>query len=150
MNTDQLWFTNSRVNVLLSNRDNAIGLSILENMMPHGFSPPMHVHHQEAETFYVVEGTFRFEMDGKVTIAGPGDVVHAPAGSRHSFLAMSPDGGRFLTVTQGGFEDMVREASRPAQDGLPEQVAPDAAQQQMLADACLRNGIELIGAPLAA
>ena len=151
MNTDNLWFTNARMQVRLSNRDNESGLSILENIMAHGFSPPLHVHHDEAETFYVLEGTFRFEMDGKATIAGPGDVVHIPAGAEHSFLVMSPDGGRCLTITQGRFEDMVREASRPAaNDGLPEQVVPTPEQQKMLAEVCHRNGIDLLGAPLAA
>jgi quercetin dioxygenase-like cupin family protein len=151
MNKDNLWFTNARMQVRLSNRDNESGLSILENIMPHGFSPPLHVHHSENETFYVLEGNFRFEMDGKSTIAGPGDVVHVPAGAKHSFLVTSPDGARCLTITQGGFEDMVREASRPAtNEGLPEQSIPNPEQQQMLAEACRRNGIDLLGAPLAA
>jgi quercetin dioxygenase-like cupin family protein len=151
MNTDQLWFTNVLMNVRLSNRDNAAGLSLLENVMAHGFSPPLHVHHHENETFYMLEGTVRFEMDGKPIIAGPGDVVHVPAGAVHSFVVLSPDGARFLTITDGGFEDMVREVSRPAaNDGLPEQTVPTPAQQQMLAAACSRNGLELLGAPLAA
>lgn len=151
MRSDDLWFTTSRVQVKLSNRDNAAGLSVTEHTMAHGFSPPLHTHHQEDETFCVLEGTVRFELDGKSSVASQGDVVHAPAGSRHSFVVLSPDGARFLTITQGGFENMVREASRPARtDGLPEQVPPTAAQQQMLATACLRHGLELLGPPLAA
>ena len=151
MHNDSLWFTAARANVKLSNRDNARGLSIIENVMAQGFSPPMHVHHDETETFYVIEGRFRFVMDGVATIAGPGDVLHIPAGVTHSFLVLSPTGGRFLAITDGGFEDIVREASRPAaDDGLPEQAPPTPAQQQALATACLANGIELVGAPLAA
>lgn len=151
MNNDALWFTNARVNVRLSNRDNRSGMSLLENVMPFGFSPPRHVHFEEAETFYVIEGTFQFEVDGKSSIAEAGDVLHAHAGALHSFLVLSPDGGRLLTITQGRFEDMVREVSRPADnDGLPMQAPPTDAQKQMLAEACLRNGIELRGAPLAA
>jgi quercetin dioxygenase-like cupin family protein len=151
MHNDNLWFTNMLMQVRLSNRDNDAGLSIMENVMAHGFSPPLHTHHREDETFYILEGTVRFQLDGKSTIATPGDVVHAPAGSVHSFMVMSPEGARFLTITQGGFEDMVRETSRPAaNDGLPEQVVPTLEQQKMLADAALRNGLELLGPPLAA
>lgn len=151
MPTEDLWFTNARVRVQLSNRANDAGLSILEHHMAHGFSPPVHVHHHEDESFYVLSGCFRFEMDGVATIAGPGDSIHIPAGAVHSFVVLSPEGGRVLTMTQAGFEDMVREASRPANDaGLPEQTPPTPAQRQLLADACRRNGIELLGAPLAA
>lgn len=151
MPNDALWFMTSRVRVRLSNRDNAAGLSVLDQMLPPDFSPPLHVHHHEDETFCIVEGQFRFEVDGASLRCGPGDVVHAPAGSIHSFLVLSPEGGRCLTITQGGFEDMVRQASRPAaNDGLPEQVPPTPAQQQMLARVCLSNGIELLGPPLAA
>jgi quercetin dioxygenase-like cupin family protein len=148
---DDLWFTTSRVRVRLSNRDNARGVSVLEHIMAYGFSPPLHVHHDEDETFYVIEGRFLFEMAGRQTIAQPGDVVHVPAGTVHSFLVTSPHGGRCLTITQGGFENMVRAASRPAErDALPVQAPPTPAQQAALAAAGRRHGIELLGAPLAA
>lgn len=151
MPTEDLWFTTARVRVQVSNRANETGLSILEHEMACGFSPPVHVHYHEDESFYVLSGRFRFEMDGVATIAAAGDSVHIPAGAVHSFVVLSPEGGRCLTVTQAGLEDMVREASRPAQgDGLPEQAPPTPAQQRLLADACRRNGIELLGAPLAA
>ena len=151
MRNDSLWFTTARAQVRLSNRDNAQRMSVVEHTMAYGFSPPLHTHHDEAETFCMLDGVVRFELNGKATIAGTGEVVHAPAGSVHSFRVMSPDGARFLTITQGGFEDMIRETSLPAQTaGLPDQAPPTPAQQQALAEAGLRNGIELLGAPLAA
>lgn len=151
MQTDDLWFTTARTDIHLSNKANARGLSIIEHTMAHGFSPPRHVHYEEDETFHVLAGEVRFEMNGTTLVARPGDTVHAPAGTPHCFVVVSPQGARFLTVTLGGFEDMVREASRPAaNDGLPEQAPPTPDQQRMLAAAALRHGIELIGAPLAA
>jgi quercetin dioxygenase-like cupin family protein len=151
MRNDDLWFTTARVQVKLSKQDNAGGMTVLEHTMAHGFSPPLHTHHDEDETFCILAGTVRFEVDGKTVVASAGDVVHAPARSRHSFMVLSPDGARFLTITNGGFEEMVRESSRPAKtDSLPEQVPPTPAQQQALFEAGIRNGIELLGAPLAA
>lgn len=151
MRHDDLWFTTSRAIVRLSNRDNGRGLSLIEHELAEGFSPPLHVHRHEDETFYVLEGRIRFQLNGEAHEAGPGDVVHAPAGAVHSFLVTSPGGARTLSITQAGFEEMVREASRPAEHaGLPDQAPPSPAQQALLAQACARNGIDLLGPPLAA
>lgn len=81
MHTDDLWFTTSRAEIHLSNKANARGLSIIEHTMAYGFSPPRHVHYDEDETFHVLTGEARFEMNGETIVAGPGDTVHAPSGT---------------------------------------------------------------------
>lgn len=148
--TDDAWFLATRVRFKLSAADNAGRLSIIESDMPFGFSPPIHVHQNENETFCVLAGEVRFEVDGEAVVARAGDVVHAASGTVHSFIVTSPGGGRFLTITDGQFEAMVRELARPAEHAdLPPFTPPTPAQAQALAAACLRNGIELLGPPLA-
>jgi uncharacterized cupin superfamily protein len=35
-------------------------LSVFEGLIPSGSGPPPHIHHQQEEAFYVLEGTFSF------------------------------------------------------------------------------------------
>ncbi len=102
-----------------------------------------------SETFYILEGRFRFQCDGKIIEAGVGDTVHVPKGIVHSFRVISAY-GRFLTITRGDFEKMVRAASRPAEnEGLPEQLPPTVEQQESLSRLCSAHGIDLLGPPIA-
>ncbi len=57
---NSLWFMNGHVTIHLSKSANADGISITEHLLPTGFGPPFHIHHDEDETFYVLEGEFRF------------------------------------------------------------------------------------------
>jgi mannose-6-phosphate isomerase-like protein (cupin superfamily) len=145
-----LWFGNSRVAIRVASADGADGLSVIEHWMPLGEAPPLHVHRTEDELFRILSGRFRFRVGTRVLEAGPGDTLLAPKGVPHHFRVVSPEGGHCLTVTRGAdFETMVRTVSRPAaRDGLPDQVVPDAAMIDALAQACAANGIDVIGAPL--
>ncbi|MDK4732216.1 cupin domain-containing protein [Rhizobium sp. CNPSo 3490] len=116
--------------------------------MAKDFAPPLHIHHQESETFVILEGQFRFQRDGEVIEADVGDTIHLPRNSVHGFRVLS-DYGRCLTITNGPFEDMVRAASRLAQEeALPEQLPPTIEQQQALARICSAHAIDLVGAPI--
>lgn len=147
--SDALWFGDGRVSVRLAQRENAGGVSVLEHRLPYGSAPPTHVHHDEDETFHILEGCVRFRVGGAERIVRAGDTLIAPRGVPHAFRVESPLGARVLTVTRGGFEAMVREVSRPAADaGLPPTEPPSPAMQAHLAAACLAHGIELLGPPL--
>ena len=141
-----LWFMTGRIHFHVSQRDNADGLSIVEHVLAHGFGPPLHIHRDEDEFFHILDGTFRFRL-GDRTIAGlPGDVIALPRGGAHGFRVLSPEGGRCLTMTRGGFEGMLRAASRPADHpGLPPQLPPTPEQQAALHAICATHGIDLIG-----
>ncbi|ARO33670.1 cupin 2 domain-containing protein (plasmid) [Rhizobium sp. NXC14] len=147
-NTDSLWFMTAHLLVRLRQADNAEGLSIIEHRMAKDFAPPLHIHHQESETFVILEGQFRFQRDGEVIEADVGDTIHLPRNSVHGFRVLS-DYGRCLTITNGPFENMVRAASRLAQEeALPEQLPPTIEQQQALAGICSAHAIDLVGAPI--
>lgn len=148
-NKQDLWFTTARLSILQSNRQQRHAPSVIEHRMAHGFAPPRHVHRDEDETFYILEGTFRFEVGGSTRELTPGETLFIPHGVVHGFKVTSPEGGRCLTITNGGFEAMVLGASRPATaSGLPEQVEPTPEMQAQLAEASHANGIDLVGPPL--
>ncbi|MET0429669.1 MAG: cupin domain-containing protein, partial [Microvirga sp.] len=120
-----LWFLDGRVTLHLAREDNAAGLSIGEHLLPSGFGPPYHVHHDEDETFYVIEGSLRTKQGDVLGTAEAGDVVFLARGIPHGFRVVSPTPARLLIVSTGGFEAMVRACSRPAEtDGLPVPAEP--------------------------
>ena len=62
-----------------------------------GFDNPPHTH-EEAEAFYVLEGSYTFYTDAEpVDDIGPGTLVFIPPGAIHGFRT-GPKGGRLLCL----------------------------------------------------
>lgn len=141
----------SIVSLRLASAENSGAISIIEHRMPFGLAPPLHVHKNEDEIFHIMEGTMRFEIGGMTKLAHAGDVICAPKGVAHSFVVESTGGAHCLTIVRGtDFETMVQQAATPAHPSEePRLVAPTAKDVENLANACARNGIEIIGPPLA-
>ena len=148
---DSLWFMNSHVRVALSKGGNNEGISLLEHTLPFGDAPPLHMHEDEDELFYLLKGEIFFQVGALSFLAKAGDAFVAPRKQPHGFKVMSPGGARLLTITRGGFEETVRCASRPAQSyELPAATEPTPEMQSALGSICAANGIALVGPPLAA
>jgi quercetin dioxygenase-like cupin family protein len=60
-------------------------LTAIETTNAPGFGPPLH-RHPETEVFYVLEGRYLFEVDGRRLIAETGDVITVPGGAAHAFV----------------------------------------------------------------
>lgn len=147
--TGDLWFLNSRVTIALAQADNGDGISVLDHQLPPGDAPPLHVHHGEDEVFHLLEGEVVFEVGGEKQVVRAGQTICAPRDVPHRYRVISPDGARYLTITRGGFERMVRSASRPAESaGLPPMQTPTPEMQRRLAELCAAQNIELLGPPL--
>ena len=68
-----------------------------------GFDNPPHTH-DEAEAFYVLEGSYTFYTDAApVEGVGPGTFVLVPPGAVHGFRT-GPEGGRLLAVWPSAVE----------------------------------------------
>lgn len=148
-NPSALWFLNGRVEVLRASAEHPDGVSVMEIALPFGDSPPLHVHHRQDEVFHILEGEVRFRVGDQDIVGREGQTLVGPAGAPHSFRVLSPGGARMLVTTKGpDFEQTVRDFSRPAGEGLPEEaeVTPEIAQA--LGAVCARHHIDLLGPPL--
>src|SRR5438093_9196892 len=72
--------------------------SLHERTAPPGAASVPHVHSRVSEAFYVLDGEFSFELDGRTVNAGPGDYVHAPAGASHARRVTSSELARALIL----------------------------------------------------
>jgi mannose-6-phosphate isomerase-like protein (cupin superfamily) len=73
-----------------------------EHPVPVGYAVPMHVHLDEDEIFYILEGEITLiSPEGEMT-AGPGAFVHLPRGAAHGFHNPGPGEARMLVVASAG------------------------------------------------
>ena len=147
-----LRFLDSLVRVHVAHGDGGDGVSILEFRAPFGDSPPLHVHHTEDESFFVLDGSLRLAVGDDELRLEAGQGARAPRGVPHSYRVDSSGGARWLVVTTGGdFERFVGALAAPAaSEAIPERSGPPAPEQaEALAAVAAAHGIELVGPPLA-
>jgi mannose-6-phosphate isomerase-like protein (cupin superfamily) len=112
-----------QLKVKLSGADTAGACAIVESVTEPQSGPPLHRHTREDEHFYVLEGQFLFEIDGRRIPAGPGASLYAPRGTAHTFQNVGAAPGRLLVVSQPAgldsfFIDMDAAAAGNAQPDL--------------------------------
>ena len=116
----------------------------MEAIVPPGGGPPPHIHTNEDETFYVVEGRAEFLLGDELVVAGAGDFVSVPRGTVHRFHNASQELARLiLTFTPAGIEDFFRETLERAHDpgAIPDNVDEVAARY---AEAAPRYGMRFV------
>src|SRR5262249_40374476 len=80
--------------------------AILEQTIPAGHGPPLHVHRHETEIFYVLEGTFEITVGGQKVPASAGAIAVCPRDIPHTFRNVGTANARLLlTVIPGRFSN---------------------------------------------
>jgi mannose-6-phosphate isomerase-like protein (cupin superfamily) len=59
--------------------------TLLEAAEPSGFGPPVHIHEDAAEAFYVLEGEYHIVIEDRSFACPEGSFIYIPAGMRHGF-----------------------------------------------------------------
>ena len=108
--------------------------AILEQLVPPGHGPPLHVHRHETEIFYILEGTFEMRL-AEVTIPAPaGTMVVGPRDIPHTFKNVGSSTGKLLlTVIPGRFSNYFLDV-----DNVP------AADRDTIRALCAKYGVELL------
>jgi mannose-6-phosphate isomerase-like protein (cupin superfamily) len=73
------------VTVKASEDETAGVVSVLEAEEPPGFGPPIHVHHDCAEAFYVLAGEYIMFLEDREFVCPAGSFIFIPQGARHGF-----------------------------------------------------------------
>ena len=117
----------------------------MEAVVPPGGGPPPHIHRNEDETFYVLEGEVEILLGDELVTATVGDFVNVPRGRVHRFHNSGTEAMRMiLTFTPAGIEKFFEETLERALDPTlptPDNVAEVAARY---AAAAPRYGIEFL------
>jgi quercetin dioxygenase-like cupin family protein len=117
------------------------GLTAFENVVLPGEGPPLHRHEREGESWYVLEGRFRFKLGDTIHPAAAGSFVFAAAGTPHCFQNVGDSAARLLVcVTPAGMETIL--------DGIAALPA-GSADPAAIASLGRESGMEILGPPLA-
>lgn len=116
-----IWFLNTLFTVKAGADEAEGAFTFMEQHCPPGFAPPPHVHHDETEAFYMLDGTMHVTAGDVQGVVGPGDFVLLPKGIPHGFVVPWEAPARFIHLTSPGqFDHFAREVGEPA----PELVIP--------------------------
>lgn len=73
--------------------------ALLELVQPRAVpGPPLHVHHECDETYYVLDGTLTVRLGARTIDAAPGSFVLIPRGVAHTFTNRGERPARFLAT----------------------------------------------------
>jgi quercetin dioxygenase-like cupin family protein len=99
---EAFWLLGMLQTIRISRDDTAGRYGMLEIVVPAGFGSPWHVHPEEDEWFYVLDGELTFYVgDARLSLPA-GSFGFGPKGVPHTFIAEPPDGARALV----GFQPM--------------------------------------------
>lgn len=114
---------------------------------PHS-GPPMHVHHREDESYYILEGDYEFHTPGAPPVRSrPGAFVHIPRDVVHTYKNVAATPGRMVVLTvPAGLERFFAEIGQPVVDpSTPPSSLPDLAQMAAIAR---KYDLEVVGPPV--
>jgi mannose-6-phosphate isomerase-like protein (cupin superfamily) len=77
---------------------------------PHSEGPEAHIHKEEDDSFFILEGELELDHEGETFTAGKGTFVLIPPGVKHTFRNTSGEVCRVLNVhAPAGFDKRVME-----------------------------------------
>jgi quercetin dioxygenase-like cupin family protein len=103
------WVLGDRYTFLHSGR--SISVLEIESAIEHG-SPP-HLHRNEDETLYVIDGEIKVWKGDEEQTLGRGEFIFLPRGTPHWYQVVSPMARHLVTISPGGFESLFREIGTP-------------------------------------
>ena len=112
-----------------------------------GNEPPAHVHQNEDESYYILEGSIRFFVGDQVLEAHAGDFIHLPKGVPHRFELISKFVKELMWITSSGLEKWFWEHSAPAPDMQAVPIAtepPPAAVLDHFVLTLSQYGVEMV------
>ena len=122
---------------LKADADETAGVvSVLEAEEPPGFGPPIHVHHDSAEAFYVLEGEYIMYLEDSEFVCPAGSFIFIPVGVRHGFRVGNVPGRKlnfyFPAAMIGYFDDLATALGR------------DDMDSEELAEIARRHAVEIV------
>jgi quercetin dioxygenase-like cupin family protein len=127
---------NFRMSVKASSDETGGAFTLLEADEPPGFGPPMHIHHDAAEAFYVVEGEYHIFVEDQEFACPTGSFIYIPAGIPHGFRVGSEQSRKLNFYTPAAMVGYFDELA---------QLAGTEMEPVELAEVARRYGMEVIG-----
>jgi quercetin dioxygenase-like cupin family protein len=91
------------LDIKISARDTNNDIAVFEQtgLTPQG-GPPLHLHHNQDEWFYVVEGEYRFQVGEDKYEMKQGDTIFLPRNVPHAFIQLTDKGKMIVSYLPAG------------------------------------------------
>ena len=145
--SDVWFYGGARISVKIDGSHTAGRLYQAHLVEQRGSGPPLHVHHNADETFYVIDGELTIYVGDERIEAGPGDFVFGPQGVPHAYVARSEQAEFLATFAPASMDRFFEELGGiPVVPGEPAPAAsyPDPEE---FARAVAAWGVEIVGPP---
>ncbi|MGV8953862.1 MAG: cupin domain-containing protein [Cypionkella sp.] len=129
-------FLNGSFNTKVSAVDTGGALCVIDTVRTGRGGPPLHLHHEQDELFFVQEGEFRFQIGADNFELGPGDFIFGPRRVPHAFVNLSENGRLLIAFQPAGTMEAFFSA------GLR-----DPRSEEFIA-LSREHGMEVVGPPL--
>jgi quercetin dioxygenase-like cupin family protein len=124
------WGPAGTIRFLASAQSTNDSFSVVEVTEPPGSGAPLHVHHGEAEAFYILEGELELTCGDQTIAAGAGDFVYTPKGVPHKYTVKGKQLARVLLLfSRPGFEQFFAEGGAPLDQPPAGPPDPDALRR---------------------
>jgi quercetin dioxygenase-like cupin family protein len=141
---DALWFNGALQNIKVPGEWSDDAFSLVEVVSTRGRATGLHTDPSH-ETFYVLEGTILFHVDGEEHPAQAGETVAVRRGVPHAFVVTS-ETARFLVMnTPGGQDRFFRDGGEPALSRDFASAPPP--NHERTAQAAHAHGVDMLGPP---
>jgi mannose-6-phosphate isomerase-like protein (cupin superfamily) len=136
----EIRFTRTLIDIKVSTLDTLGALSVAEITSLHKGGPARHLHYEQDEWFYIVEGEHVIEVGEERYELGAGDSLLGPRKVAHAWAHVGEGTGRLIAALQPAgeieefFEDLAKLGGTPEREAL-----------QRVFDS---HGLELVGPPL--
>ena len=141
-----VWWKTGRMTVKASGAETGDAFSQVESDDPRGGATPRHVHHNEDETFYVLEGAITVLAGDERIDLGSGDYYFAPRGIPHATIVRSQRARVLTTISPAGLEQLFVAYGVPATgDQPPSGMAMPPMDE--VARLFAGHGVDIIGPP---
>jgi mannose-6-phosphate isomerase-like protein (cupin superfamily) len=141
-----VWSLGGRFTVKVAGADADGRFSLVETLAFRSTEPPLHIHHNEDEAWYIVDGQMTFYVGEAVLRANAGSFVFAPSGIAHTFTVDVEPTRVLVFASPAGFERFALELGETAMSDKPP-AGLAVPGPDVLGPVAERYGIEVVGPP---
>src|SRR5918996_265720 len=128
-----------RMSVKASGGETGGAFSLLQADEPPGFGPPIHIHHDAAEAFYVLGGEYIMYLEDREFVCPAGSFIYVPQGVRHGFKVGDVPSRKlnfyFPASMIGYFDDLASALQR------------ESVSDEELGQIAIAHSMEIVGPP---
>src|SRR5437867_1036899 len=141
-----VWSLGGRITLKVTEADADKRFALVEALAFRSTEPPLHIHHNEDEAWYILDGHMTFYVGDKVIEADAGSFVFAPSGLAHTFTVDVEPTRVLVFASPAGFERFALELGELATSDKPP-AGLAVPGPDVLGPVAQRYGIEVVGPP---